>query len=160
MKLHEILSNNSRRKRRRVGRGIAAGGGKTAGRGTKGQKARTGRGKNRPGFEGGQMPLVMRLPKKRGLGNLAPRKSDWIVLNIADLKDFEESKITKLTLIQKKIMPKGKRIKLLGTGEIDKALEIEVDAISGSAREKIEKAGGKIIIKSKIKKPNSKQIKK
>ena len=157
MKLHEIKPVSKLKKRRRVGRGISAGRGKTAGRGTKGQKARTGRGKTRPGFEGGQMPLVMRLPKKRGLGNLAPKKREFAVINIKDLTDFKESIISKNDIVRAGYAKKSQKIKLLGEGELDRPIEIGVDAVSGAAREKIEKAGGKVIIKSKEQNPNFKK---
>jgi len=149
IKLHELKPKVKKRKKTRVGRGIAAGGGKTAGRGTKGQKAR----RQIPArFEGGQMPLILRLPKRRGFTPLFKKK--YAVINIKDLNIFEENfKIDRLALIKAGLVKKKEKlIKILGKGDLKvKNLEIIADAFSKKAEEKIKKMGGKII-KLKIKK--------
>ena len=143
MKLNELSPPKGARKAvKRVGRGPGSGYGKTAGRGTKGQKSRSG-GNIRPGYEGGQMPLQRRLPK-RGFTNIF--RKNLAVINVRDLKRFEKgSVVDEAALIQAGLVS-GKRdgIKLLGHGDIDHALDIKLNKISKSAREKIEAAGGKI----------------
>ncbi len=130
------------KKKRRIGRGEASGWGKTAGRGHKGQNSRSGGG-TRPGFEGGQMPLQRRLPK-RGFTNIF--KTEFSVLNVSNLSkcftsgdtvDVESLKAK--GLIKKAALP----IKILGNGEIDFSLNVKVNAYSSSAKSKIEAAGGK-----------------
>ncbi len=132
----------SRKKRKRVGRGTGSGHGKTSCRGSKGQNSRSG-GRAKPGFEGGQMPLLRRLPK-RGFYNIF--KKDIIAVNIEQLNKFPEgSVIDSNTLISSGIIKnKGDGIKILGKGSIDYPLLLKVDRISRSAREKIESAGGSI----------------
>lgn len=145
MRLHELTpAENSRKPRKRVGRGVGSGLGKTSGRGSKGQKARSG-GSPRPGFEGGQMPLQRRLPK-RGFTNIF--KKQFCIVNIRDLGKFESGSVVDESALVKTGMVKGKRdgIKLLGKGEISIPLTIIVDAVSKSAREKIESSGGAIRI--------------
>lgn len=140
MKLHEIKVKFNKGKRR-IGRGIGSGRGKTAGRGTKGQKARSG-GKIRPGFEGGQMPLIQRIPKKRGFRSLSPKAE---ILNLSDLEKIKSEVINKEKLVQAGLLksPKSK-VKILGKGDIKRKLVVEVDLISKSAKEKIVKAGGSV----------------
>jgi len=132
----------SRKKRKRVGRGTGSGHGKTSCRGSKGQNARSG-GRVRPGFEGGQMPLSRRLPK-RGFCNIF--RKDIITVNIEQLSKFPEgSVIDSNTLISSGIIKdKGDGIKILGKGSIDYPLLLKVERISRGAREKIESAGGSI----------------
>ena len=132
----------SRKKRKRVGRGTGSGHGKTSCRGSKGQNARSG-GRVRPGFEGGQMPLSRRLPKK-GFCNIF--RKDIITVNIEQLSKFPEgSVIDSNTLISSGIIKdKGDGIKILGKGSIDYPLLLKVERISRGAREKIESAGGSI----------------
>lgn len=138
MKLNTLVKY--KKPTRRLGRGIAAGQGKTAGRGHKGQKARTGK-KIRPGFEGGQTPLFQRLPKYRGFKN--PNKVEFQVVNVGDLEQFSEKTITKTVLLEKKIISKKNLpVKLLGNGELTKALTVELDKASQSAIDKISKSGG------------------
>lgn len=142
MRLHELLpSPGSRFPRKRKGRGIASGQGKTAGRGQKGHKARSGY-KVRRGFEGGQMPLFQRLPK-RGFRNIFAKKP--AVINIQQLNVFEEGAIvTPELLIERglvKSAPHG--IKVLGRGNLDKNLVVHAQSFSRQAREKIENAGGR-----------------
>ncbi|MFA4916668.1 MAG: 50S ribosomal protein L15 [Syntrophales bacterium] len=135
--------DGSRKKRKRVGRGGGSGHGGTSCRGAKGQNARSGGGV-RPGFEGGQMPLTRRLPK-RGFRNHF--RKDIVILNIEKLKIFSEgSVIDKDTLISKGLIKRqGDGIKVLGKGDIDYPLTLKVDMVSRSARVKIEAAGGQII---------------
>ena len=138
MKLNELTSGGNA-KAYRKGR---SGNGKTSGRGHKGQKARSGGGV-RPGFEGGQMPLYRRLPK-RGFNNkrFAP---DYIIVNIADLEKFEGTEVTAAALAEQGIitLPKvNDGIKILGNGDLTKKLDVKATKFSASAKEKIEKAGG------------------
>jgi large subunit ribosomal protein L15 len=143
MKLHELLPpEGSRRPRKRLGRGVGSGHGKTAGRGTKGHNSRSGGGV-RPGFEGGQMPLHRRLPK-RGFTNIFKKKI--VVINIRDLARFESGSIVDEAALVRIGLVKGRRdgIKLLGKGEITIPLTVKVNGASKSAREKILAAGGNI----------------
>ena len=143
MKLHELTpAEGSRKAKKRVGRGIGSGHGKTSGRGTKGQKSRSGGG-TRPGFEGGQMPIHRRLPK-RGFTNIFKKKIS--VINVSDLEKFESGAVVdEVSLIQKGLV-KGKRdgIKLLGKGDVAVPLTIKVNSVSAGARKKIEDAGGTV----------------
>ena len=143
MKLNELSpASGSHKLKKRLGRGVGSGTGKTAGRGTKGHNSRSGGGV-RPGFEGGQMPIHRRLPK-RGFANIFRKKI--IEVNIRDLSRFESgSTVDEAALIRVGLV-KGKRdgIKLLGLGEIDYPLQIKINRISENARKKIESAGGSI----------------
>jgi large subunit ribosomal protein L15 len=133
-------------KRRRIlGRGQGSGRGTTAGKGNKGQKSRSG-GKTYVGFEGGQMPLYRRLAH-RGFSNY-PFKKEYQIVNLGDIaKKFEESEIVDAASLLKKGLAKGKSpVKILGNGEFAKKLSFNVDAVSASAKEKIEKAGGGVTI--------------
>jgi len=143
MKLNELSpAKGSRKAPKRLGRGVASGTGKTAGRGTKGYNSRSGGGV-RPGYEGGQMPLHRRLPK-RGFTNIFKKKI--AVINIRDLAKFDEGSVVDTEALVQAGLVKGQRdgIKLLGQGEIKYSLDIRVNHISKSAREKIEAAGGKV----------------
>ncbi len=137
--LHDLSpSSGSHRNRKRVGRGSGSGLGKTAGRGQKGQKSRTGGAVNIH-FEGGQMPLHRRIPK-RGFNNM--NRVEYQVVNVRDL-DSLEGQITPETLKRAGLIGNlRKPVKVLGQGEVTKALEVEAHAFSKSAREKIEAAGG------------------
>ncbi|MGB9840449.1 50S ribosomal protein L15 [Thermovenabulum sp.] len=142
MRLHDLRpAEGSRKKAKRVGRGTGSGHGKTATRGHKGQKARTGGGV-RPGFEGGQMPLYRRIPK-RGFTNVF--KKEFVVVNVKALNDFEDNtRVTPELLIEKGIIKNIRDgVKILGDGELTKKLEVVAHAFSKSAIEKIEAAGGK-----------------
>lgn len=143
MKLHELSpANGSTKARKRIGRGTGSGQGKTAGKGHKGQKARAGRGM-RPGFEGGQMPLQRRIPK-RGFVNIF--RTEMAIVNVASLeKAFEAGEtVTIDALIEKGLVKKVlDGVKVLGNGEITKALTVQANAFSDSAKQKIEAAGGK-----------------
>ncbi len=138
MKLHELKVKFNKGKRR-VGRGAGSGRGKTAGRGTKGQKSRAG-GKLRPGFEGGQMSLIQRIPKKRGFRSLSPKAE---IFNLSDLEKVKSDIINKEKLVEIGLIKDTKtKVKILGKGNVKKKLTIDVDLISKSAKEKIIKAGG------------------
>lgn len=143
MKLHELKpADGSRKKPKRVGRGPGSGHGKTATRGSKGQKARSG-GSVRRGFEGGQMPIHRRLPK-RGFTNIF--KSRIAIVNLRDLRRFPAGTCIDEPALRASGLIKGQwdSIKLLGQGEIDTALTIKLPQISSQARQKIEASGGKI----------------
>jgi len=143
MKLHELSPPaKSRKSDKRLGRGVGSGWGKTAGRGTKGYNSRSGGGV-RPGYEGGQMPIQRRLPK-RGFTNIFRKKITAV--NIRDLKKFKSGSVVDAAALVKMGIVKGKRdgIKLLGVGEIDYPLTIKVNQVSHGARAKIEAAGGNI----------------
>ena len=145
MKLHELSPpNGSRKSRKRLGRGVGSGKGKTAGRGTKGQNSRSGGGV-RPGFEGGQMPIHRRLPK-RGFTNIFKKKI--AVINIHDLSTFESGSVVDEAALVRMGLVKGQRdgIKLLGNGEIKIPLTIKVNGASTGAKDKIIAAGGKVEI--------------
>jgi large subunit ribosomal protein L15 len=143
MKLHELSpADGSIKGRKRLGRGVASGQGKTAGRGTKGCNSRSGGGV-RPGYEGGQMPIQRRLPK-RGFTNIFAK--NYAVVNIRDLSRFAAGTTVDEALLVKRGIVKGPHdgIKLLGQGEIDVSLTVKVDRASRSAQDKIEAAGGSL----------------
>ncbi len=139
MKLHE-LKGRPRKRRNRVGRGMATGNGKTSGRGHKGQKARSGGGV-RPGFEGGQMPLFQRLPK-RGFTNI--HRTEFSIVNLETLNRFDEgTEVTPELLVEEGVVSKLKAgVKVLGNGSLDKKLTVKAHKFSASAKEAIEAAGG------------------
>ncbi len=142
MNLHELSpAEGATKKSKRIGRGHGSGWGKTAGKGHKGQKARSG-GSIRPGFEGGQMPLQRRIPK-RGFNNIFAKTV--IAVNVAALEVFEDgAEVTVETLAEKGIVKKAcDGIKILGNGSLTKKLTVKVNAFSESAKQKIEAAGGK-----------------
>lgn len=146
MKLNELKSApGAVRDRKRVGRGIGSGNGKTAGRGTKGQNAR-GSG-TRPGYEGGQTPLFKRIPK-RGFTNV--NAHEFAVVNLGDINDRFEAGATVDTESLKKaglVKKEYEGVKVLGNGNLDKALTFNVTKVSKSAMEKITKAGGTVEVK-------------
>lgn len=145
MNIHDLSpAPGSRKKAKRLGQGIASGTGKTAGKGHKGHKARAGGGV-RPGFEGGQMPLARRVPK-RGFNN-ARFTREYQIVNVSSLNDkFEAGRevtahdLLNAGLIRSDSLP----VKILAKGDLAKALTLKVDAVSGGARAKIEAAGGKV----------------
>jgi large subunit ribosomal protein L15 len=142
MKLSDIADNaGSRKKRMRVGRGIGSGKGKTSGRGGKGQTARSG--VRIKGFEGGQMPLHRRLPK-RGFTNIF--RTEYNVLNLGSLADVTETELTLEKLAELGLTKKKGLLKILGNGEIKTAITIHAHKFSKSAQEKIERAGGKAVV--------------
>lgn len=143
MRIHELSpAEGSRKKRKRVGRGPGSGHGKTSCRGHKGQKSRSGGGP-RPGFEGGQMPLQRRLPK-RGFNNIF--RKHYSIINIEDLSRFAPNSSVDSESLRKAGLVKKERdgIKLLGNGEISHPLVIQVHKVSKTAKEKIEASGGKV----------------
>lgn len=146
MKLHDLRpAEGAKKRRKRVGRGIAAGQGKTAGRGTKGQKARSGAGIP-PYFEGGQLPLVRRLPHARGVGFRNPWRIRFEPVNVDRLKRFAPgSVVTPRELADAGLIPDPEDlVVILGEGEIDRPLTVRAHRFSASARAKIEAAGGTV----------------
>ena len=140
MKLHDLRpAPGAHRARRRVGRGIAGKGGKTAGRGTKGTGARD---TMKPGFEGGQLPLAQRVPKLKGFHN--PFRVSYAVVNLDTLDAFEGDEVNPDTLVAAGRVRKGSLVKVLGRGEVHRALQVRVHAASASARAAIEAAGGSV----------------
>lgn len=133
----------SRKKRKRVGRGLGSGHGTYSTRGMKGQKARSGPGIH-PYFEGGQLPLVKRLPARRGFNNVF--RVEYCVVNVGRLNVFEsDSVVDRQKLVATRIIKSNtKPLKLLGGGALDRALVVRVDRVSAAAREKIEAAGGRV----------------
>lgn len=143
MRLNDLAPEKGQRKtRKRVGRGVASGTGKTAGRGSNGQNSRSGGGV-RPGYEGGQMPIHRRLPK-RGFKNRF--KSVFAIVNVQDLNRFEPDAVVDEVALIKSGLVKGDRdgIKMLGKGDVQIPVTVRINKISESARQKIESAGGKI----------------
>ncbi len=139
LKLHHLQpAPGSRRKKIRVGRGESGRRGKTAGRGTKGLKARS---SLRPGFEGGQTPITMRIPKLPGFKN--PNKEQFAIVNLVTLNEFEAgTEVTPELLRDRGLIRHRGRLKVLAEGEVDRALTVKAHAFSARAKEKIESAGG------------------
>jgi large subunit ribosomal protein L15 len=134
-------SEGARKKRKRVGRGIGSGHGKTACRGAKGQNARTGGG-TRAGFEGGQMPLQRRLPKR---GFRSPFKKRYSLIHVGDLNRFPKDTVVEPDLLlQSGLVKKGEAIKLLSDGELEHPVTVHVHRASKAALEKVEAASGKV----------------
>jgi large subunit ribosomal protein L15 len=132
------------KKRKRIGRGPGSGHGKTSGKGHKGQKARSGGGV-RPGFEGGQMPLFRRLPKRGFLPYGG--KTEWAIVNLKSLARFGANAVVDPeSLVRARLVKNGARgrVKVLGTGDLEHALTVKAHAVSGSARAKIEAKGGRV----------------
>ena len=147
MRLHNLRPRpGSRHRVKRLGCGESSGHGKTSGKGHKGQKARSG-GSIRLGFEGGQMPLIRRLPK-RGFNNAAFHKR-YAIVNLSDLNTFEAGAVVNEQLLRESNLVRGHfvGIKILGDGELKHGLKVEADKVSAAAREKIEKAGGTITLR-------------
>jgi large subunit ribosomal protein L15 len=142
MKLHDLKpAPGSRRPRRRVARGIGGKGGKTAGRGTKGQGARD---TIPAGFEGGQLPLMQRIPKLKGFTN--PFRVEYHPVNLHTLETFSGDVATPDTLAQEGLVKKGALVKVLGRGELNRKIRVEAHAFSATARQAIESAGGTVEI--------------
>jgi large subunit ribosomal protein L15 len=142
VKLHHLRpAEGSVRDRKRVGRGKAAGQGKTAGRGTKGWKARH---QTKLGFEGGQMPLQRRIPKLKGFTN--PNRVEYTVINVERLQGAFDpgSEVTPEVLRERGLVRRSLPVKVLGRGDLDRPLTVRAHAVSGSARAKIEQAGGTV----------------
>jgi large subunit ribosomal protein L15 len=145
MKLHDIRApKGSRSGIKRLGRGTGSGHGKTAGKGTKGQLARSGKGI--PGwFEGGQTPLHMRLPKLRGFK--PPRRTTYVAVNVGQLGGYaQDGKVSPDTLAAKGLIRADEKVKILGDGDATGALEVHAHAVSQTARGKIEAAGGSVVL--------------
>ena len=161
LSLSNLKPATSRRTRKRVGRGMGSGKGRYAGRGIKGQKARAGSHTMRAGFEGGQMPVYMRLGKQRGPYSkdampIGPHRTSTVPVNVRDLERFEEgSHVTPEALVESGLL-KNTRIdvKILGVGELSKKLTVSAHGFSAAAREKIEQAGGTVI---SLREPTSKK---
>ncbi len=138
MKIHDLKPpKGSHHRKRRVGRGIAGKGGKTAGRGTKGQKARS---SVKPGFEGGQLPLTQRVPKLKGFNN--PFRVSYNIVNLGTLDNFKGDLVNPETLRDQGLVHKHGMVKVLGKGTLNKALTVQAHAFSQSAQEAIVAAGG------------------
>jgi large subunit ribosomal protein L15 len=164
LSLSNLQPAQPRKDRKRVGRGPGSGKGRYAGRGIKGQKSRSGSHKMRAGFEGGQMPIYMRIGKLRGSTSkdampVGPFRTETAPINLRDLERFESGDVvTPESLVEKRLLKNTKiDVKLLGTGEVSKKLTIRVHAISASAREKIEAAGGTIELLREPKAPKRKK---
>ncbi len=145
--LHELTrSKGANKAKKRVGRGPGSGNGVRAGRGQKGQKSRSGY-SSRPGFEGGQMPLYRRLPK-RGFNNKF--RKDWIVLNVRDLNQFDDgTEVSPQLLIESGLVKHSRDgLRILGEGEVEKKLTVRAHHFSASAKAKIEAAGGSVEVLS------------
>jgi large subunit ribosomal protein L15 len=152
MEQYIIKKPDSIKKRKRVGTGPSAGGGKTAGRGHKGQKARSGS-RYRAWFEGGQMPLQRRVPK-RGFNNIF--KKYYQIVNVAQLDKLEANEINPEILFKKGLIKdSAKLIKILGNGDFNKSVKITADAFSAAAMNKIKNAGGEAIIREVVIKKNT-----
>ena len=140
MKVHDLKpAPGSNRAKRRVGRGIAGKGGKTAGRGTKGQGAR---GNIKPGFEGGQLPLLQRIPKLKGFKN--PFRVEYVVVNLDTLEAFDGTEVTPETLRAKGLVHKHGLVKVLGRGELTRKVTVRAHAFSKTAEQAITAAGGSV----------------
>ena len=151
LSLSNIQPAQEREDRKRVGRGPGSGKGRYAGRGIKGQKSRAGSHKMRAGFEGGQMPIYMRIGKQRGPTSkdampIGPFRTSTVPVNVRDLHRFDDgAEVTPESLVEKGIIKNTKTdVKLLGVGDVSKKLVVRVHAISAGAREKIEQAGGTV----------------
>ena len=168
LNLSNLKPAQARKDRKRVGRGLGSGKGRYSGRGIKGQKSRAGSHKMRAGFEGGQMPIYMRLAKLRGSTSrdampVGPFRTSTQPVNIRDLDRFDAGEeVTPETLVEKRLIKNTRTdVKLLGVGEVSKKLTVRVHAISASAREKIEAAGGtvELLREPKVKKARHRKAK-
>src|ERR671924_1160347 len=164
--LSSLKPASPRRGRKRIGRGLGSGKGRYSGRGIKGQKARSGSHKMRPGFEGGQMPVYMRMGKQRGSTSkdampIGPFRTSTVPVNVGALDRFEDgAEVTPESLVEQGLLKNTKTdVKLLGGGELKKKLTVRVHAISASAREKVEQAGGTVSLLRDSKKQKKKAAK-
>ena len=169
LNLSSLQPAQARQQRKRVGRGMGSGKGRYAGRGIKGQKSRAGSHKMRAGFEGGQMPVYMRMGKQRGSTSkdampIGPFRTSTVPVNVAALDRFDAgAEVTPGSLVEAGVIKNTKvDVKILGNGEITKKLTVRVHAISATAREKIEQAGGTVDLlrppkRKKPAKPTSQQ---
>ncbi len=166
LNLSSLKPAQSQKARKRIGRGLGSGKGRYSGRGIKGQKARSGSHKMRAGFEGGQMPLYMRVGKQRGATSkdampIGPFRTSTAPVNVGSLDAFDDgAEVTPESLVEKGLIKNTKTdVKLLGNGELKKKLTIRVHAISASARQKIEGAGGTVSLLREAKPKKQKQPK-
>ncbi len=164
LNLSSLKPAQSRKARKRLGRGLGSGKGRYSGRGIKGQKARSGSHKMRAGFEGGQMPLYMRVGKQRGSTSkdampIGPFRTSTAPVNVGSLDAFDDgAEVTPEALVEKGLIRNTKTdVKLLGNGDLSKKLTIRVHAISATAREKVEKAGGTVSLLREPKRKKPKQ---
>ena len=164
LNLSNLSPAQARKDRKRVGRGLGSGKGRYSGRGIKGQKARSGSAKMRAGFEGGQMPVYMRLGKQRGPYSkdampIGPFRTSTAPINVGALGRFDDgAEVTPESLVEAGLIKNTKTdVKILGNGEISKKLTVRVHAVSASAREKIERAGGTVELLREQKRQTSKQ---
>jgi large subunit ribosomal protein L15 len=164
LNLSSLKPAQARKDRKRVGRGLSSGKGRYSGRGIKGQKSRAGSHKMRAGFEGGQMPIYMRLGKQRGATSkdampIGPFRTSTAPVNVGSLDRFDDgAEVTPESLVESGLLKNTKTdVKLLGNGELKKKLTVRVHAISATAREKVEAAGGTVAL---LKEPKPKKNKK
>ena len=164
LNLSNLQPAAKRRDRKRIGRGLGSGKGRYSGRGIKGQKSRSGSAKMRPGFEGGQMPIYMRVGKQRGATSkdalpIGPFRTSTVPVNVGALDRFDDgAEVTPESLVERGLLKNTKTdVKLLGGGELNKKLTIRVHAISATAREKVEKAGGTVALLREVKKKKQKR---
>jgi large subunit ribosomal protein L15 len=164
LNLSNLKPASPRKNRKRIGRGMGSGKGRYAGRGVKGQKARSGSHKLRAGFEGGQMPIYMRLGKQRGPYSkdampIGPHRTFMAAVNVRDLERFDaEAEVTPQSLAEAGLVRSAKvEVKILGQGELTKRLSVTAHAFSATAREKIEAAGGSV---TALKEPKVKKARK
>jgi large subunit ribosomal protein L15 len=161
LRLHTLKPAQARKDRKRVGRGLGSGKGRYSGRGIKGQKSRAGSHKMPAEFEGGQTRIFMRLPKLRGNTSkdampIGPFRTTTVPVNVAALDAFDDgAEVTPESLVEKGLIKNTRTdVKLLGQGELTKKLAVRVHAISASAREKVEAAGGSVsLLKEAVKRP-------
>jgi large subunit ribosomal protein L15 len=153
LNLHSLKPAQDQKTRKRVGRGMGSGKGRYSGRGIKGQKSRAGSHKMRAGFEGGQMPIYMRLGKQRGSTSkdampIGPFRTSTAPINVGSLDRFDDgAEVTPESLVERGLLKNTKTdVKLLGNGELKKKLTVRVHAISATAREKVEAAGGTVAL--------------
>jgi large subunit ribosomal protein L15 len=163
LNLSSLKPAHARKDRKRVGRGLGSGKGRYSGRGIKGQKSRAGSHKMRAGFEGGQMPIYMRMGKQRGSTSkdampIGPFRTSTAPVNVGSLDRFDDgAEVTPESLVEIGLLKNTKTdVKLLGNGELKKKLTVRVHAISASAREKVESAGGTVAL---LREPKAKKQK-
>jgi large subunit ribosomal protein L15 len=165
LNLSNLKPAQARKNRKRVGRGLGSGKGRYSGRGIKGQKSRSGSNKMRPGFEGGQNPIYMRLAKQRGGSKdampVGPHRTSTVPLNVAALEERFDAgaEVTLEALVEKGLIRSTRTdVKLLGQGDLSKKLSITVHAASATAREKVEAAGGSLTLlrEPKVRRPKRK----
>ena len=158
LNLSSLKPASPRRNRKRLGRGLGSGKGRYSGRGIKGQKARSGSHKMRPGFEGGQMPSTMRMGKQRGATSkdampIGPHRTQTVPVNVRDLERFDVGfEVTPESLVAAGVIKNTRTdVKILGNGDLSKKLSVSAHGFSASAREKIEAAGGTVTFLRELK---------